>query len=307
MERKISFGDVQVAVTEAYEAYKSIKEGTVDSRIDVKDPKAFGISIVLTDGTVVNKGDTDVLSALGDITKIPTHVILLSQNSPEELVKKAGVCRCHGRKAEKPRIPVSAHGVRAVSAIVPQNDPDGKMDIIVSNIESLMAAAPVLDDKLYETLKKEVADANTIDTIAAADYTLYDQADIALDIYTKLVALQATAEQAATLGATIAADGRNPKNGQEVFDGKISANVTALVARGPHREGRAWMMEVGVPAKSSFGGLVLAIMPGFGAIAAYSPELDENGVSVKAAKAVKYIANKLQLNVYASARVEVVK
>ena len=66
-------------------------------------------------------------------------------------------------------------------------------------------------------------------------------------------------------------------------------------------------MRTGLPGKASFAGGVLAILPGFGAIAAYAPEVDENGLSEKAAGAVQYIANKLGLNVYASARVEVEK
>lgn len=306
MDRKISLNDVRKAVEEAYETYKTNNEGSIDPRVEGRvDKSVFGISAVLTDGTVINAGATDTLSALGAISRVPVAVVLLGQNTPDQLAGKS--CSCSGAKCSKPKLPVSAHGVRAISAVAPQGDREGKMDIIVSNLESLLGAAPVLDDKLYEKMAADAAAANAVNSFADAGYELYDDAATSIDIYLRLRALQATVEQVATMGATVAADGVNPKNSQGVFDGNVAANVVSLLARGVRRCGRAWMMEVGLPAKSSFGGLILAVMPGFGAIAAYSPLLDADGISVKAAKAIKYIANTLQLNVYASARVDVVQ
>lgn len=308
MERKISLERLTKAVTDAFETNKSIKEGTVDARLDVADPKAFGISVVLTDGTIINKGDTDVKSPLGRIALVPSHVALLSQNTPEELIKKAGVACCCRKKSEKPKgLPVSPHGVRAVSVIEPSGDADGKWDLMINNIINLVGSEPVLNDKLYEKLKAENEQPNVINAFEEAGYQLYDNAEIAVDLYTRLEAMQLDTQQLATMAATIAADGRNPLNGNVVFDGSIAANVVTTMARGVHKEGRAWMMTVGLPAANSFGGAIVALLPGFGAIAAYSPELDVNGVSIKAAKAIRSIANEFGLNVYASARVGVDK
>ncbi len=307
MERKISLADLQKTVDEAYENFKSIKEGSVDPLAKPKKDNSFGISVVLTDGTVVNKGDTDVDSPLGNVAKIGTAAVLLQQNTPEQIVSKGCGCGCGCKKGDKPKLVISAKGVRAVSMVQPTGDADGKYDVLINNLINMMGDAPVFDDSLYQALAKEVSDAGTVDAIESAGFTLYDKADVAVKVFTKLLALRATTEQAATFGATVAADGRNPRNGQIAFDGSIAANIVAVMAKGSKKVSRGWMMEVGLPARRSFGGLVLAVLPGFGAIAAYSPELDENGTSVKAAKAIRYIANKLGLNVYASARVKVEK
>lgn len=306
MDRILKHADVQKAIDKAYEKYKGLNNGKKDELMSAA-PDAFGISIVLSDGRMFKKGDADSASPLGRIALVPSHVLALSQNTPEQLVQKAGVCACKCQKGTRPDIPVSPHGVRAVSVISPQGDSDGKYDIMIDNIEDLAGSGLVFDDKLYERLKQKVADSNTINKIAAAGYTLYDDADIAVDLYIRLASLTVTATQLAIMGATIAADGRNPVTHKDVFDGRIAANVTATMARGVHREGRAWMMTVGLPGANSFGGAILAILPGFGAIAAYSPALDDNGVSVKAAKAIYEIAKDLQLNVFASARVSVEK
>lgn len=307
MERTISLTDLRQIVDEAYEQFKSEHAGSMDPRITDAKAGAFGISVVLTDGTVINKADAQIPAAIGNISKVPTAVALLSQMSPEELMKKAGCCcRCHGDKKQKPDIPVSSHGIRAVSAIEPTGDPDGKWDVIINNMINLMGSAPELDDNLYKSLKEEAAKANVENVLAADGFSLYDNAPIAIDIYIRQMAMKATAEQLATMCATIAADGRNPKTGEYAFDGSIASRVVAMMAvHGPHKETKPWMIATGLPAKSSFGGAIAGVLPGAFGIAAYSPELNEVGVSVKAAQAIRYIMNKLQASVFASSRLKI--
>lgn len=306
MERKISLSDVRKAVDSAYENYKSIKEGEVSPQVPVDKPDAFGVAVVLTDGTVVKKGDVDVLSPIGGISRIPVSAVLLSDGKTDELFKKKGSCPfCSKSKVQKPHVGVGAAGVRAVSAVVPQGDREGKMQIIDSMLESMMGSAPVLDDRLYEALKADQEKNKAVDAFAAAGYELYDDTALSLDIYTRLSSLMASAVQLATLGATLAADGRNPITGQYAFDGSIAAPMTALMAIAGHDHKR-FVMGLGLPAKRGRAGALLAVLPGFGAIAAYGPRLDERGVSLKGFKAIQEITRTLGLNVFGSARVQVV-
>lgn len=312
MERKISLADLQKTVDNAYEQFKSLKEGEVDARVKNADPKSFGIAVVLTDGTVIKKADTDTKFALGDIAKVPVQTVLATQNTAEEIVKKSGsCCRCAGKPAgvKGEKLPVNKHALRAVSAIEPTGDSDGKYDLILNTLISMAGDAPVFNDDLYKELSKEAADANVEDELAKMGYELYDDTQISINVYNKLRSLEVNAEQLATIGATIAADGVNPKNNQIVFDGsKASTIVTLMATVGNHRRQRADLMKIGLPTRHSFAGGILAVLPGFGAIAAYSPELCEKcHESAKAKKAIEYIANTLGLNIFSSARVEVVK
>jgi glutaminase len=59
-----------------------------------------------------------------------------------------------------------------------------------------------------------------------------------------------------------------------------------------------WAWNVGLPTKSGVGGGLLAIVPGKGAIVGFAPPLDKAGNSVKAQKALDYIAEKLGLNLF---------
>lgn len=308
MERKISLSDLRKAVDEAYELVKSIKEGEVDPRNEGADAKQCGISVVLADGTVINKADTQVKVPMGAIVRVPLSSIMFTQNSPDELIKKSGQCPCHNHARKPKHLPVSAHTVRAFSAMEPVGDAISKWNIYEDRMIDLMGSAPELNDKVYGAIKKDVADDNTVNRLAESGYYLYDDAASAVDLTAKAEAMTASTEQLATMGATIAADGVNPVTGKVVFDGEISKNIVALMAaKGPHKMNGPWLVATGLPAKASFGGTILGIYPGVMAIAAYGPELNGHRVSVKAAKAIKYIMQKLDLSVFGSAKVTIVK
>lgn len=310
MERKISLSDVQKAVDNAYEQNKSLNGGEVNDRVKGQaNPKDFGIAVVLADGRVVKKADADTKFALGDIARAVVATVLMSQNTPEEVVKKSGTCcKCKANpEAKKLHLPINKHALRATSAIEPTGDTDGKYNLLVNTLIDMSAGDPQFSDKLYKELSDECAAANVVDELAKAGYDLYDDTQIAVNVYNKLRSVQLTAEEVATIGATIAADGVNPKTEKVVFDGSKAASIVTLLATvGNKRRGRAALMKVGLPIVHSFAGGVLAVLPGFGAIAAYSPEIcEECHASAKGIKAVASIANELGLNIFASARVTV--
>lgn len=308
MERIISLAAVQETVKKAYERYKDIKEGTMAAHLAGVDPDRFGICMMLTDGTVIEHGDVEIESPMGSIAKIGTAALLLQQNSVDTMIKKLGYTTPAYDKPENPKVGLSMNGVRAVSLVTAQNDTVGKWNLLINNLINMMGSAPVLDDRTYESIRKNQMIEGSARVIEQSDYKLYDDADISLDLYTRLISLKATARQLAVMGATVAADGRNPLTGQYAYDGALSQTiVTMMVLHGPRHTKKRWLMEVGLPSKRGMGGFIIVVMPGLGAIATYSPMVDEDGISIKGARAIRDIANELQLNVFASARVRVEK
>lgn len=306
MERIIPVADLKKAVDEAYEAYKNDKSGNVSPRNAKADASKFGISVALVDGTTYDVANTDVKFPLGSIVKVPMSSILLEQNGKKELMKKAGrdITDPNYRKEEKPKIPVSAHGIRAISAIEPSGDPESKWNLLENRMIDLMGEAPTLDEEVYKTQKQAASAANVENVLAQAGYYLYDDASIAIDLYLKAQAMTADTKMLAQMGATIAADGYNPFTKKNVFDGKLSSQIVSMMAdHGPHKMKRSWFLTAGVPAKSSFGGAVVAVLPGVMSIAVYSPLLNGEDVSVKAIEVIAYVMDKLQISVFDSAKV----
>ena len=307
MERKIYLNDVRKALEEAYEAVKNINEGQIDARNTEAKAGQFAITVTLADGTTISHGDDDVKSPMADIVKIPLSSVLFTQNSAEELVKKSGMCPCTG--VEKKPKHIGARGIRAFSAVQPVGDADSKWDIFVNRTIDMMAdEAPVLNDKLYQAEKKAAEENQVVNQLADADFYLYDDATLSLDLYTRARALTASTRQLAMMGATIAADGVNPATEKVVYDGRITQNIVALMAaKGPHKMNAPWLVLAGLPAKRSWGGAIVGVMPGVLSVAAYAPELNAAGVSVKAARAIIEFMQRLELSVFASAHVEIVK
>lgn len=310
MKRTIALSELQAAVNEAYENFKSEKVGEVSPLTPDVDDKDFGIAVVLTDGTVIKKGDAEKPFVMGSIAKIPLFTLLLSQYGVDRLLEKSGKCQCSPDKKEKPSLPmgISRHGIRATSAVQPEGDVDSKWNMIVNMMIDLMGSAPSLNDDLYKAMSEANTKADVVNALANAGYYLYDDAAMSADLFTRQAAMEATAEQLATMGATIAADGRNPKTGDIVFDGTLAANVTGMIAgHGPHKANKPWLVGAGLPVKSGFGGGIVGVFPGVMGIAAYAPGLSPKGFSIKSAKALRYIMNKLGISVFGSATIEIDK
>ncbi len=321
MERNIKFSDIEAAVSAAYENNRNITDGEIDPRSDAsKDTlDTFGISVVLADGRVIAKGDADTQVPVGDIAEIPVHIQLLGQlGSTDELVKKCGKmqcaengCKCHTpeRKAFKKAMRqagIRAHGIRAVSAVEPSDDPEGKYDILINTISEMIGGDPSFSDSFYKKQTAANSAANVENAIAAAEYYLYDNAPVAIDIYSRLMAVQLSSTQLATMGATIAADGVNPVTNSEAFDGKISAHIIGMMAaKGMKKMTMPWNVQAGIPAAAGNGGAVLGVIPGVMAIAATSPALNGAGVSARAAKAISDIMKQLDINAFGSACINV--
>lgn len=298
MERFISMSKLTKAVTESFESNKDDK---------------LALSVVLTDGRKINLGKTDVASAIGDLVRLPIFVSLLAQkydnNDGMNSCCKACECGCKGKAKSKPEIPLNRRGLRMLSAVEPTNDSDGKYNILYDNIVALSGAAPDMDEKVYKEQVAANQKADIANTLAAADYFLFDDTDIAVDVYTRLNSLAMTTEQLAVMGATVAADGRNPVNGSNAFDGKISTAVMAVAAAhgGPHHLKKQWMIKIGLPSVVNKCGTIVAMLPGFGAIAVSDSNVNDDKVSCTAIKTIQDIAVSLGLNVYSSARVSVDK
>ncbi len=309
MERHISLSEIEAAVKEVYEKFKDYEvDGEVDPRLHDVDPDKFGIAVMLTDGRTVKVGDTDVAAPMGTIVRMPVYLEHRLQKLDE--TKKVHFdkrsIRNHGGGPRPEGLPISANGIRLVSKIQPTGDADGKYAVISDRILDMMGSAPVLDDTLYESMTKTNEAADVENMIARSDYPLYDDAPIAIDIYTRLVALQASASQLAVMGATLAADGRNPLSGEYAFDGIVAPRVVAyMAAKGPHHLARPWLIKSGLPALSSFGGSMLGVLPGVMAVAAYSPVVNDDGVSVRAYKAMSHLMKRLGISVFGSEKVVV--
>ncbi|MPS76353.1 MAG: glutaminase, partial [Microbacterium sp.] len=77
--------------------------------------------------------------------------------------------------------------------------------------------------------------------------------------------------------------------------------LAVVAASGLYENSGDWLFEIGLPAKSGVAGGIVAVSPGKGAAAGFSPRLDDAGNSVRSQMAIGHLSRSLGLNLFASA------
>jgi glutaminase len=123
-----------------------------------------------------------------------------------------------------------------------------------------------------------------------------DVEDIA-DRYLKSNIVAVTAADLAMMGATLASGGLQPVSGERILKFETVRTVLAvMVIAGMYEGSGLWWTRVGLPAKSGVSGAILAVVPGWGAIVAYSPRLDESGNSVRGVLVIRNLVERWGLH-----------
>lgn len=317
MIREIDKSAVVTAVNEAYAQYAKTADGENASYIPyLKNipPSLFGIAVCMADGERIEIGDTGYRFGIESVSKVPTAILAMKQHGPQTVMRKIGAdatglpfnsIMAILLENDHPSTPlVNAGAIAACSMIAPAGNSDAKWLAIKGFIEALCGSSVEVIDELYRSESATNFNNRSIAWLLKNYGRIYDDPDLSLDIYTRQCSIGITSAQLAVMAATIAADGRNPVTECEVFGADIAPHIVSLMATvGFYERTGDWMFRTGLPAKSGVGGGIMGVVPGIMGIAAFAPPLDAAGNSVKAQKAVSYIAQHLGLNVYGSQRV----
>lgn len=314
--RNISSAEIKAAVEHAYDKLCDTTGGKNADYIPYLasvDPKLFGISVCLPDGTVISVGDADATFGIESVSKVPTAILAMREYGAMGVLDKVGAdatglpfnsIMALLLEKDRPSSPlVNAGAIAACSLVEPVGDADGKWKAIVDNITELTGTKPEVIKELYESESATDFNNRSIAWLLKDYGRIYDDPDLSLDLYTRQCSLGTTARDLAVMAATIANDGFNPVTDKQVFDPDLAPKVTSMITTvGFYERTGDWLYKSGLPAKSGVGGGVLGVMPGMFGIAAFSPPLDEAGNSVKAQLALRQMMEELGLNIFAASR-----
>ncbi len=122
-----------------------------------------------------------------------------------------------------------------------------------------------------------------------------------LGLYLKQCSVHVTCRDLAVMAATLANGCVNPVTGERVLPrGRVRDVLSVMHTCGMYDAAGQWTYEVGVPAKSGVSGGILAVVPGKGGIAVFSPGLDGYGNSVRGIRVCRDISERLGLHIFAS-------
>lgn len=126
--------------------------------------------------------------------------------------------------------------------------------------------------------------------------------DMVLDIYCRQCALTMSCRQIARSALQLAEVDGLSSHGER---GRLSAaqrhSVIALMLTcGTYNAAGDFAARVGLPMKSGVGGGIVAVIPGFGSVCAWSPGLDDAGNSIAAGRAMEIFAQQTGLSLLES-------
>ena len=320
-DRRITREELKNAIHEAYISLKDNKGGRNADYIPYLanvDSNLFGISVCLPNGEILSAGDCDYRFGIESISKVATAILILRDYGGETVMKMIGADATGMPfnsilaillENDHPSTPlVNAGAISAVSMVRPVGNSRGKWEAIKSYIAELCGSDTPLIEELYNSESESNHRNRSIAWLLKSYNRIYDEPEIALDLYTRQCSLGVTAKQLSIMAATIACGGYNPVTKREVFPKRQSAKAVSLMATvGLYEHTGDWMFSVGIPAKSGVGGGIIGVLPGIFGIAAFAPPIDEAGNSVKAQLAIKRIMENLNLNIFSGERVVVVE
>lgn len=267
-----------------------------------------GLAVVTVDGQAFEAGDTRYEFAIESISKVCTLAAALEQVGPDVVREKIGAeptglpfnsvmaLELHGGK---PLSPLVNAGAMATASLLRAQDVEDRWRQILSMQSRLAGRALALSDEVNRSEQTTNFHNRAIAWLLYSAGTMYCEPMQACDVYTRQCSTLITAVDLATMGATLAAGGVNPVTRERVL---AAANVPPILAEmtmeGLYDSSGDWAYTVGLPGKSGVGGGLVAVMPGWGAIAGFSPPLDEVGNSVRAQAMVAQVARALGLNLY---------
>ncbi len=312
MKGKISIQQMQDVVNLAYGTIKNETEGKNADYIPylANVPKdLFGISVCMPSGELITAGDTDYLFGIESVSKVPTAILAMQQYGADKVLEMIGAdatglpfnsILAILMESDHPSTPlVNAGAISACSMVQPLEDSTKKWDAIIGFLEKLCGCKLSVIEELYKSETDTNYTNRSIAWLLKSYGRIYDDPNVSLDLYTRQCSIGVSAVALSILAATIANHGVNPVTKEEVFDSYLSPKITSMMSTvGFYEHTGDWMFKTGTPAKTGVGGGIMAVIPHQFGIAAFAPPIDEAGNSVKAQKAIQYIVDKLQVNIF---------
>ncbi|MCL5049355.1 glutaminase [Aliidiomarina maris] len=127
------------------------------------------------------------------------------------------------------------------------------------------------------------------------------EADVedALDHYFYQCSIEMSCRDVARSLSFLANRGVQPHSGDTIVSRRDAHRINAIMqTSGMYDQSGEFAFEVGLPAKSGVGGGIVAIVPNYGVICAWSPRLNQYGNSCMGMYMITRLAEKLGLSVY---------
>lgn len=273
------------------------------------DPSQFAISLATVDGQRFSAGCATTPFSIQSISKVFTLTIALGKwgdglwsrvgrepsgdpfNSIVQLEHESG----------KPRNPfINAGAIAVVDAIMMGHEPKETLAEILSFVRYIADDNSICFDHQVAASEMQHKDRNaSLAHFMKAFGRLRHDVDKVLGTYFHQCAIAMSCEQLAHAGLFLASDGVNRPSDLRVVSPQRARRINSLMMMCGHYDASGeFAFRVGLPGKSGVGGGILAIAPGRGSLAVWSPGLDKYGNSLLGTRALEMFAQETGWSVF---------
>lgn len=300
----------QTVIQNAYLKYRKLDEGqnAPNPALAKVSPTLFGIALADVGGARFSTGDVAAAFSIQSISKVCTLALVLQQGGEEAIEQSVGV-NATGRvynsieaieaRRGKNMNPFVTPGAIATTGNVRGANPDEIWGKILEIHNDFAGRRLEVDQEVYRASSR-INERNRAAAFLMSAYGRFPGDPMSVvDLYTRQCSISVTADDLASIAATLANHGRNPMTQKQVIDARHVPSILALMATaGLYNVSGQWLFRTGLPAKSGVGGGLIAVAPGRYGVAAFAPPLDAAGTSVRAQRAIVDIARAIGGNPY---------
>jgi len=312
--RPVPTSPIQEFLHSLHARLRELSEGNVADYIPElahADPDQFGICIATHDGFVYEVGDSRQPFTIQSISKPLTYGLALEEAGEAAVLAKIGVepsgdvfnAISLRPQTGAPLNPLINAGAITACGLVPGDTVALKSSRILATYSRFAGRTLDIDERVYAS-ESGTGHRNRAIGWMLRNFSILDgDPTPALETYFKQCAIRVTCRDLALMGATLANGGVNPITKERCLESKFVPRVLAvMMMEGFYDESGAWAYKAGLPAKTGVGGGIVAVVPGKMAIVGFSPPVNEAGNSVRATKAINYIIDSLDLDIFGSTR-----
>jgi len=279
------------------------KNATYIKELAKVNPNLYAISIYTVDGQEIDIGDYEHEFAIESCSKVFTLALALEKYGIKYLKQKIGANVSHKQFNSICSVDeISNHtinsfdngGAMATTSLLYEPNEKKYIKEIVDNMSDYAGRKLRVDKSIYESELSFDYHNLSIAYLLKSYGRFYGDVEKTVKVYTKQCSVMVTSKDAALMACTLANRGVNPKTGLRLSSKKnVEYIIDHMCLNGLYNQTDDWMKEVGLPAKSGVGGILLIVIPGVMGISVISPPLNEYGNSVKGIKTMKLISKLL--------------
>jgi glutaminase len=273
------------------------------------DPKAFGLSVVSTEGTVIEVGDCHRLFTIQSVSKPFMFGLAIEDHGVEAVLKKVGVeptgeafnSIVLDEASNRPFNPMVNAGAIATADLIAGRDFPERIQRVLTMFGKFCGREMYLDNSVFLSERLTGHRNRAMAHLMRNFDMMGERFEEALELYFQQCSILVSAHDLAMMGATLANGGVNPATGiRAISAANVKYLLSIMLTCGMYDFAGEWAFRVGLPAKSGVGGGITGVVPGVLGLGVYSPKLDAKGNSVRGVKACTELSERFGLHSFES-------